>query len=336
MNKLIIFTLILVLIFSCSSKFLITKNNKYEITSPKVNWTISFPSENLDMDLERITGEGRVIYYLFKNEDTGLIASFFIEPAIKHDNTKDYRDYYWEKQKTMYPNAENVIKTNYPEYALLEYFVPEYYEVPLKQQHMNAMYVEDGYWIDVHLSKTPFTDNNKDLFYDFIKSISFVKKTNFKKYASKQDSIKQTTFMNFGKGSVSYLKADYPNAIKWFQKALDAEKLTPTLEKDYWRVLVDNLGMAYGISGILDKAKETFEYGLSREPDYPMFYYNLACTYAEMNNLDKCLENLITAYAHKNNMIEGEHMPDPKKDSSFQRFLNEKKFQHVLSKLGLN
>jgi len=90
-------------------------------------------------------------------------------------------------------------------------------------------------------------------------------------------------------GSALYIKRDFKNAIKPYQKALDLEKQQPTLDKTLWRVLVDNLGMSYGITGDLKRAKETFEYGLSKDPTYPMFHYNMACTYAEMNDEDQAI-----------------------------------------------
>ncbi|MDX6406005.1 MAG: hypothetical protein QOH70_3460 [Blastocatellia bacterium] len=123
-------------------------------------------------------------------------------------------------------------------------------------------------------------------------------------------------------GSAFYLEHDFKRAIPPYQKAVDLEKEKPTLDKTLWRVLVDNLGMAYGISGDLKKAKETFEYGLSKDPKYPMFHYNMACTYAEMNDVDKAIIYLKQAFEYKENMIKGEPMPDPRTDSSFERFLN--------------
>jgi TPR repeat protein len=53
-----------------------------------------------------------------------------------------------------------------------------------------------------------------------------------------------------------YLEGDYRRAIPPYQKALDREKSNRTLSDALWRVLVDNLGMSYGISGDLKKAKE--------------------------------------------------------------------------------
>jgi tetratricopeptide (TPR) repeat protein len=134
-------------------------------------------------------------------------------------------------------------------------------------------------------------------------------------------------------GSRFYLVGNYKKAIPPYQKALDREKANRTLSQSLWRVLVDNLGMSYGISGDLDKAKDTFEYGLSKDPKYPMFHYNMACTYAEMNDVDKTIEYLKQAFEYKGNMIKGERFPDPWGDDSFQRFMNNDKFVNALKEL---
>ena len=137
-------------------------------------------------------------------------------------------------------------------------------------------------------------------------------------------------------GSRFCLERDYKRAAPPYQRALDREKANRTLSETLWRVLVDNLGMAYGISGDLKKAKATFEYGLSKDPKYPMFHYNMACTYAEMNDPDKAIVYLKQAFDYKENMIKGEKMPDPWTDDSFQRFMNNDKFVAALSELKRN
>lgn len=134
-------------------------------------------------------------------------------------------------------------------------------------------------------------------------------------------------------GSAFYLEGDYKSAIKPYQKALDLESKEPALDKTIWRVLVDNLGMSYGITGDLKKAKETFEYGLSKDPDYPMFHYNMACTYGEMNDEEQAIAYLKSAFKNRKNMIAGEQMPDPAGDSSFARFMKEEKFLDALKEI---
>jgi tetratricopeptide (TPR) repeat protein len=134
-------------------------------------------------------------------------------------------------------------------------------------------------------------------------------------------------------GSQYYQKEDFKAAIGPYQKALDLEKQKQTLDKTLWKVLVDNLGMAYGITGDLEKAKEIFAYGIEKEPDYPLFYYNMACTYGEMKDMDKAIEYLKLAFERRENMISGEEMPDPATDSSFKRFMKNEKFKAALKEL---
>lgn len=134
-------------------------------------------------------------------------------------------------------------------------------------------------------------------------------------------------------GSAHYLRRDYKKAIAPYQKALDLEKQKRTLEQNLWRVLVDNLGMSYGISGDLKAAMEIFGYGISEDPEYPMFYYNMACTYGEMDNMEKAIEYLRLAFARKDNMIQGEKFPDPATDSSFARFADNEKFIAALKEM---
>ena len=148
-----------------------------------------------------------------------------------------------------------------------------------------------------------------------------------------KEKIAKETMQYVGQGSEAYLRHDYKKAIQFYNKALEAEKKEPTLEKNIWRVLVDNLGMSYGISGDNKKAKEIFEYGLSKDDKYPMFYYNLACAYAEMKDLDNAIVNLKRAFEYKENIIPGERMPNPETDDSFSRYLKNEKFRHALEEL---
>jgi len=146
-----------------------------------------------------------------------------------------------------------------------------------------------------------------------------------------QDDSEAMEFMR--QGSAHYLKRNFKAAIGPYQKALDLEKQKRTLDDTLWKVLIDNLGMSYGITGDLAKAKEIFEYGISKDPDYPLFYYNLACTYGEMDDVDNAIKYLKLAFERRENMISGEKMPDPATDSSFKRFMENEKFLAALKEL---
>lgn len=148
---------------------------------------------------------------------------------------------------------------------------------------------------------------------------------------SQQSTPKVMDYMR--EGSAFYLKNDFKNAIGAYSKALELEKKQSQLEKPLWYVLVDNLGISYGITGDLKQAKETFEYGLSKDDKYPLFYYNLACTYAEMNDLENAIAQLRLAFQYRKNVLAGETLPDPATDSSFQRFIKNQRFVTALNEM---
>jgi tetratricopeptide (TPR) repeat protein len=80
----------------------------------------------------------------------------------------------------------------------------------------------------------------------------------------------------------------------------------------------------------MSKAKTIFEEAIQRDPDYALFRYNLACTYAEMGDLDNALVHLQEAWKRRRNLREGERFPDPRQDSSFKRYRDDPKFQDAV------
>jgi tetratricopeptide (TPR) repeat protein len=216
--------------------------------------------------------------------------------------------------------------------ARVEFIVPEF-----GTQDLNGnwfAYLGNGnLCAEVHLSKPDFVPDEQKLFEQILGSVRLLPD---QAVASGQNQGAGTTpaddtMRYLGEGSRSYLRRDYSSAARSYQKALDLEKQKRTLPRDMFRVLVDNLGMSYGISGNLNKAKETFEYGLTQESEYPMFYYNLACTYGEMKEMPEAIEQLRLAYKYKANIIAGETMPDPIKDDSFRYFVSDSTFVKAMT-----
>lgn len=134
-------------------------------------------------------------------------------------------------------------------------------------------------------------------------------------------------------GSRAYLNGDFKKAIPPYQKALDLEKKDRKLEKKFWIVLVDNLGMSYGITGDIKNSMAVFEYGIKEEPTYPLFYYNMACGYGETGDEDNAIKYLRLAFKYKANMMEGESFPDPMTDSSFSKFADSEKFKAAIKEM---
>jgi tetratricopeptide (TPR) repeat protein len=89
-------------------------------------------------------------------------------------------------------------------------------------------------------------------------------------------------------GSAIFYQHKYQPAIQVYAPLVDEELKDPQLAKlledaEAPLALLDNLAMAYGISGQYDKCLATLDKGLAQAPDYPPFHFNRACTYAEMS-----------------------------------------------------
>jgi tetratricopeptide (TPR) repeat protein len=99
------------------------------------------------------------------------------------------------------------------------------------------------------------------------------------------------------------------------------------------RVITDNAGMSYGIAGDVPKARAIFEKAIVEDPDYPIYYYNLACADAQEKNLPDAQRHLQRAFERKGNTLPGESMPDPTKDDSFLPYQSDKAFWSFVTSL---
>jgi len=132
-----------------------------------------------------------------------------------------------------------------------------------------------------------------------------------------------------------YKKRLYKAAAPIFEIALAKLKADAGPEaKKMRRVTTDQAGMAYGISGDLAKARAIFQQAIKEDPDYPMYYYNLACADAEEKKLADARVHLQQAFARKANVIAGEKMPDPTRDDSFLPYRDNKDFWTFLKSLN--
>lgn len=102
------------------------------------------------------------------------------------------------------------------------------------------------------------------------------------------------------------------------------------LGDDGRRQVLNQEGVAYALGGSLQKAKAIYEAAIAKDPDYAMYYYNLACTYAEMHQLDPALKYLREAWQRRKNLLEGERFPDPRQDTSFAGYRNDPRFQDAV------
>src|SRR5262245_8012067 len=315
------------------------EGSSVRLTVPKAPWTIFLSGEALVLQIQKIEPDGSRGYFMLADEKAQMQASLFIEPVNKCKTSKECRDMLWKLGNPGWQKPQNVKMSEIGEISILELLVPESQGRPIRQQNMYAEFVVEGYWVDLHISKVLYQDQDWGLFERMVKSVRFEPKKGAvaddrQSRSGPDERIAKETMQLVAQASAAYLKRDYKMAIQLYSKALELEGKQATLDKNIWRVVVDNLGMSYGISGDNKKAKEVLEYGLSKDGAYPMFYYILACVHAEMNDLDNAIKNLRLAFNYKANMIPGEQMPDPARDDSFARFLNDPRFRKLLVEIS--
>jgi tetratricopeptide (TPR) repeat protein len=208
---------------------------------------------------------------------------------------------------------------------------------------MYACMAQDNVYADIQLSKMHYTAADAPLFQSILETARLQPEPSkiietqppiLPKIIQPQPPAPPNSRELLDIGNALYRQNDYAQAIPPYQKAFDLEKAKPQLDRTLWRILIDNLGTAYKMTGQLSKARATFEQGMQADPTYPMFHYNLACTFAEMNDLDHAMQSLKTAFRHRKNHNPGDKgMPDPRQNSSFQRFMKNETFRNLVNDL---
>jgi tetratricopeptide (TPR) repeat protein len=265
-----------------------------------------------------LTPNGAAREYLAS--DGSWVVSVHISPADRQLDSAGLREYSFGGISKGPFKIEQLRNYQQGSMALQEYMVENFRGQNVHQKNAFAYLVSGNQWFDVHISKVLYDPAYDEKFLNsMLNSIKLV------------EHYEPDTRIEYEYGSFFYLQNDWVRATAHYEKALDLARLRHKREltPNEWRVLVDNLGMAYGMSRNLDKAKATFQYGITQDPAYPMFHYNLACTYAELDDLDSALADLKSAFSYRNNRIPGEGMPDPAKDDSFRRYLGDARFNSL-------
>lgn len=109
--------------------------------------------------------------------------------------------------------------------------------------------------------------------------------------------------------------------------ALAADHADQAADPQMWRrIAVDMASVDYGKAGDLQRSRAINQAAIAKDPDYPMYYYNLACADAEEGNAPAARGHLQQAFDRRANTLKGETMPDPSKDDSLLKLKSDKSF----------
>ncbi|TKS59086.1 MAG: hypothetical protein EWM73_03375 [Nitrospira sp.] len=304
---------------------------------PEKGLGLSINLTGFKKDIDQVKPDGRR-YLMASHPKTGLNVSVTLEKVPTQASAQGCMEQLQLIQKGPFVTRGQNINLNADgEIPTLEYTLQKIQGARLDQKHVYACMAQDNVYADIHLSKVQYTTADAPLFRSILKSIhlqSGPSEIIQIKAPTPRAPTPPSSMQLLSRGNALYQQSKYAEAIPLFQEAFELEKAEPQLDRTLWRGLIDSLGIAYGMTGHLKKAKATFDHGIQADPTYPMFHYNLARAFAEMNDLDHAMQSLTTAFRHRKNQSSGkEVMPDPRQNSSFQRFMKNDTFRNLVNDL---
>jgi tetratricopeptide (TPR) repeat protein len=304
---------------------------KSDVWLPGKPWALEMDGTGFITRANEIQADGRR-YFLAENTKARVLVSVYLEASKVRAQPGECKHSLEEKLKHNSSLASGSLKgiTNREsgEVQILEFTLPELDGQPTNQKNIFGCLFKDDIFADVHVSKVFFKAADQPLFDALLQSFHFVPRE-----ATSEPVPTGNSMQLFQEGSRYFIAHQYRDAIAPYQKAFEIEKSTPTLSRNLWRALIDNLSISYGIAGDLTSAREALTYGVSKDPDYPVFYYNLACVTAEKGDLPDTENYLKLAFERRNNLTPGETFPDARVDDSFQNLLLQREFRQFLNSL---
>jgi hypothetical protein len=133
------------------------------VAAPNGKFELVMDQRDLQMLDEQTHEKSKSI--MAANED-GWAVSIFLEPAAKAGDAKVARTFYEERMKRSPLPREELTMGGDTKKATTQYVIKD-----LEQKNINVYMVNEGYWIDVHISKTEFAPPERKMFDELVGSI---------------------------------------------------------------------------------------------------------------------------------------------------------------------
>ena len=154
-----------------------TIDDRVAFTTPDAPWTVWLDGKNLDLEnRQQIKSDNKSGYFMMFDEADGMTASLFIEPVDKCKTSEECRDFVLKTGNPKWGKVENLVKSKIGDVSYFEFFRPTVQNQPLQVQDMYAEFVQDGYWVDLHISKVEYKKEDRVLFENLVKSVKFISK----------------------------------------------------------------------------------------------------------------------------------------------------------------
>jgi tetratricopeptide (TPR) repeat protein len=197
--------------------------------------------------------------------------------------------------------------------AVASFFLASMADAKVEQENLFGVSASATTCAEIHISMVSYKATDEPTLSDDLETFTFEPDY----VASAQDYYNLATlFYRLGNA--------YAGAAIYYQRTLDTLPAGTALNAR--RLVIDQLSMSYGISGQIEQSRAVNQAAIQTDPDYPLYYYNLACADAEQRKTTDAKLHLQQAFDRKANTLPGEHLPDPTQDESIMKLKKDKDF----------
>jgi hypothetical protein len=319
---------VLVLNASFSSYAQQTTNRKplnLVVPNGKGRIIIPAPSDDVQWQGVNLYDQGMRPVFLTKNVSKNLIVSYALFPNKTGSSSPGIcrDDVVSAGTRSLSPSLgladiKQVKRTDHAplsgqQIAVGSFFVSSLAGADVKQQNLYAVAASPTLCAEIHISKAPFQPTDEPLLTAQAETFTF------------EPDYTPSMMDYFTLGSIFFnVTKSFESAAIYYQRALDTLPSNSPLKLR--RVITDQLAMSYGISGQIKQSRALNEDAIRTDPDYRLYYYNLACADAEQGKAADAKLHLQKAFDRKANTIPGEKLPDRTQDDSILKLKKNKEF----------
>lgn len=275
---------------------------------PNYNWAIEIPFNDYQIvEAKVLDTEGTFKVEAF-NEKINVIFDIYFEKGSPNYAAVKVRNYYENILKQMGIKMESQEKWDDKNAAFLLYTAKNFVATDPPQDELNGDYYRSkGYtWIDVRFRIQNPKEADRDKIKNLLKKVKFV------------EAFEPTVEDNLFMGNLYCISQMHEFCYQCLGSAYEKEKKMPSLKKELRIALVENYSNILRLKGDFQKAVEVLDYGLSKDPNYPMYYWVRARILADYGDEDGTVNMLKKAVENREHTLSGEKLPDPRNDDAFK------------------
>jgi tetratricopeptide (TPR) repeat protein len=289
------------------------------LSFPGRGWALQVASEGLTRQGFHFSPETDSLYWTAASTQKGMALTVHFGRAAEGLTADGIRDSLMSEMREKGYALADLEAFESGGFAYADYFAESSSTPAEYRRDTWAFAVKDGVWIHAHLSGNKYNSSKVEEWKAYLDGLKIL------------DDYVPTSWDYLVYGTHYWTEEQFDLAAKYYGKSLELEKQGRALSDTFYVYIIDQLGMSLGIIGQHEKALEVFRFGLNERPNYPGFYYNIACSHAELGQVDSALVNLEKAYDYKSNFFHGEIFPDPFKDESFKSLWRKKEFRKLVN-----